>query len=179
MLDNRLNRRTFLIAAAGTGLVAATPGWCRAAQEDTFSLPTLPYAYDELEPHLDAATMEIHHSRHHAAYVRGLNNAVRDTEYAQWSVEQLVSKLDELPDSIRTAVRNMGGGHVNHSLFWKSLTSKGEGAPGGKLGDAIAAAFGDFEAFWEKLSAASMSVFGSGWGWLSWQPGSGLVIESS
>ncbi len=179
MIHDTFNRRSFLLATAGAGLMVATPRWAWAKQDEPFALPTLPYAYDELEPHLDAATMEIHHSRHHAAYVRGLNAAVRETEYAEWPIERLLSSLSELPEGIRTAVRNMGGGHANHTLFWKTLSSKGGGEPSGELGDAMTATFGDFNAFWEKLTAATMGVFGSGWGWLSWQPGQGLIIEST
>jgi Fe-Mn family superoxide dismutase len=130
-------------------------------------LPPLPYPANALEPHIDAKTMEIHHDKHHQAYVTNLNKALESAPAeANHPADQLIRYLDKLPDSIRTAVRNNGGGHVNHTFFWKLLTPKSEGKPVGKLADAIASAFGDFEPFKEKLNAAGVGRFGSGWAWL-------------
>lgn len=132
-----------------------------------YELPPLPYAKDALEPFIDALTMEIHHDKHHGAYVTNLNKAIAGkTDLENKSVEQLISNLDAVPAEIRTAVRNNGGGHANHSLFWKLLAPKAGGAPTGKLGDDIKAAFGSFDAFKEKIEAAGVGRFGSGWAWL-------------
>jgi Fe-Mn family superoxide dismutase len=130
-------------------------------------VPDLPYAFDALEPHIDARTMEIHHDKHHAAYVSKLNAALEGhPDLQSKSVEDLLSNIDGVPESIRTAVRNHGGGHANHSLFWTVMSPNGGGEPGGDLGDAIANAFGSFGDFKSKLSDAAGGVFGSGWGWL-------------
>ena len=139
-----------------------------AAPTGPFTLPPLGYAFDALEPFLDAQTMQIHHDKHHAAYVTNLNKAVTGRpEVEGWPVERLMHDLAVVPEDIRTAVRNHGGGHANHSLLWKSLKKDGAKAPKGELSEAINAAFGSFAAFGEKFTAASMSVFGSGWAWLS------------
>ncbi len=127
-----------------------------------FTLPSLPYAPDALEPHIDTLTMQIHHGKHHQAYVDNLNKAIAGTEHENKSLEELVAHAGK----ISAAVRNNGGGHWNHSFFWRSLTPGGAGAPSGKLADAINAAFGSFDAFKEKMSAAGMTRFGSGWAWL-------------
>ena len=132
----------------------------------SFNLPSLPYPPNALEPHIDEKTMTIHHDKHHGAYVANLNKAVEGTEYAAWPIERLLAGLAGLPESIRTAVRNNGGGHANHSLFWEILNPRGGGEPGGKLAEALKAAFGSFAAFKEKLSSTAMSRFGSGWAWL-------------
>jgi Fe-Mn family superoxide dismutase len=127
----------------------------------------LPYAYDALEPHIDARTMEIHHDKHHAAYVANLNKAVADyPDLGQKSVEDLLKDLNAVPEKIRTAVRNNGGGHYNHSLFWQMMKKDGGGAPTGDLAKAIDASFGNFGAFKEQFTKAAMSQFGSGWAWL-------------
>jgi superoxide dismutase, Fe-Mn family len=134
-----------------------------------FTLPELPYAYDALEPHIDAKTMEIHHTKHHQTYIDKLNAAIAGTEWENMSVEELVSKLGEVPEDKRGAVRNHGGGHANHSLFWTILgpasTSSAE-APSGELADAINSAFGSFADFQTKFEAAATGQFGSGWAWL-------------
>ncbi|WP_346316686.1 superoxide dismutase [Chitinophaga sp. YIM B06452] len=127
-----------------------------------FTLPALPYASDALEPHFDKLTMEIHHGKHHQAYVDNLNKAVAGTENENKSLEELVAKAG----TISPAVRNNGGGHWNHSFFWTSLGPNAGGAPSGKLADAINSAFGSFDAFKEKFNAAGVSRFGSGWAWL-------------
>jgi Fe-Mn family superoxide dismutase len=130
-------------------------------------LPNLPYGYDALEPHIDARTMEIHHSKHHAGYVAKLNGALEKHPDLQGkSVEELIANLDSVPKGIRTAVRNNGGGHANHSLFWTLMGPNGGGAPGGKLGDAISSAFGGFDSFKQEFSDAAATRFGSGWAWL-------------
>lgn len=126
-----------------------------------FTLPALPYAYDALEPHIDAATMEIHHSRHHKAYVDNLNKAIEGTEAENMSLEELQKNMDKFP----AAVRNNGGGHYNHSLFW-SILSNGGTQPSGKLAEAINETFGSLESLKEKVNAAGATRFGSGWAWL-------------
>jgi Fe-Mn family superoxide dismutase len=132
-----------------------------------YELPPLPYANNALEPHIDAATMEIHHDKHHNAYVTNLNKAVAGKPGLESkTVEQLISALDNVPDDIRAAVRNNGGGHFNHSLFWKMLAPHAGGAPTGKLADDINTAFGSLEVFKQKFEAAGASRFGSGWVWL-------------
>ncbi|MFN8574881.1 MAG: superoxide dismutase [Gemmatimonadaceae bacterium] len=142
-------------------------------------LPALPYAPDALEPHIDTQTMQIHHGKHHQAYVNNLNAALdKHAELHQKSLDALVSDLSAVPDDIRTAVRNNGGGHWNHSLFWQLMAPKAGGEPGGALGDAIKASFGDFTKFREQFAAAGVGRFGSGWAWLL-KSGSGLSITSS
>lgn len=131
-------------------------------------LPALPYATGALEPHIDTATMEIHHGRHHNAYVTNLNNALNSApELASKSVEDLISDLNSVPESIRTAVRNNGGGHANHSLFWKTISPNGGGQPSGALAAAIDAELGGFDKFKETFAAAGATRFGSGWAWLA------------
>lgn len=130
-------------------------------------LPPLPYPKDALEPHIDAMTMEIHHGKHHNAYVTNLNKAIAGNAALEGkTIEALISDLGSVPENIRGAVRNNGGGHANHSMFWKLLGPKAGGAPTGKLADDLQAAFGSFDAFKEKLEAAGVGRFGSGWAWL-------------
>jgi Fe-Mn family superoxide dismutase len=132
-----------------------------------FTLPKLPYEFNALEPHIDARTMEIHHDKHHQAYINNLNAAIeKHSELASKSVEDLLKDLNAVPEDIRTAVRNNGGGHWNHSMFWEIMSPKGGGDPSGALADAINKAFGDFKTFKEKLAAAGVGQFGSGWAWL-------------
>ncbi|KQL53533.1 superoxide dismutase [Heyndrickxia shackletonii] len=132
-----------------------------------FELPQLPYAYDALEPHIDKETMNIHHTKHHNTYVTNLNNALQgQDELLNKSVEDLISNLDAVPEAARTAVRNNGGGHANHSLFWKLLSPNGGGEPTGALADAINSKFGSFDKFKEDFAAAAAGRFGSGWAWL-------------
>jgi Fe-Mn family superoxide dismutase len=132
-----------------------------------FELPQLPYAYDALEPHIDKETMNIHHTKHHNTYVTKLNEALQGhDELLNKSVEELVSNLDAVPENIRTAVRNNGGGHANHSLFWKLLTPNGASEPAGELAQAIESKFGSLEKFKEEFAAAAAGRFGSGWAWL-------------
>jgi len=129
-------------------------------------LAPLPYAYDALVPYVDARTMEIHHGKHHNAYVTNLNAAVQGTPFESTSVEELLRDIATLPETIRTAVRNNGGGHANHTLFWNTLSAQGGGQPVGDLQTAIAKTFGTFDAFKEKFEAAAKTRFGSGWAWL-------------
>lgn len=145
----------------------------------SYSLPDLPYAYDALEPHIDAKTMEIHHSKHHAAYISKANAALEGhSDLAAKSIEDLVSDLSAVPEAIRGAIRNNGGGHANHSLFWTVMSPSGGGAPSGDLGDAINSTFGSLDAFKEQFSNAAATRFGSGWAWLSVDGGK-LVVEST
>ena len=163
-------------AMAQTNSTAPTAA---AAPTGPFTLPPLPYAYDALEPHIDAQTMQIHHDKHHAAYVANLNKAVagfpnRDTE----SVDDMLKNLNAIPESVRTAVRNNGGGHYNHSLFWQMMKKGGGGEPTGDLAKAIDTAFGSFTTFKDNLAKAGVGQFGSGWAWLVLD-GSTLKIEAS
>jgi superoxide dismutase, Fe-Mn family len=142
-----------------------------------FTLPPLPYAYDALEPYIDEETMHLHHDKHHAAYVANLNKAVAEhPDVAKMSVEDLLTNLDAVPEKIRTAVRNQGGGHYNHSLFWQTLKKEG-GEPQGDLASAINKSFGSYSAFKEELTKTATSVFGSGWAWLALDANKDLVIE--
>lgn len=132
-----------------------------------YELPQLPYAYDALEPHIDKETMNIHHTKHHNTYVTNLNNAVSGKgDLENKSVEELISNMDAIPEEIRTAVRNNGGGHANHSFFWQILSPNGGGNPSGALAEAIDSKFGSFEAFQEEFAKAAAGRFGSGWAWL-------------
>jgi Fe-Mn family superoxide dismutase len=143
-----------------------------------YQLPPLPYAYSALEPHIDARTMEIHHTKHHQAYIDKVNAAIAGTEWDGKPVEQLVGNLASVPESIRTVVRNHGGGHANHALFWTIMSPEGGGAPGGSLAAAIDAELGGFEKFKTDFAAAAVGRFGSGWAWLSIDKGK-LLIEST
>jgi Fe-Mn family superoxide dismutase len=132
-----------------------------------FTLPPLPYDFAALEPHIDAKTMEIHHGKHHQAYVNNLNAAIEKApDLASKSLDDLMRSVNSVPESVRTAVRNNGGGHWNHSMFWQVMAPKAGGEPGGNLGNAIRSAFGDFAKFREQFSAAGVGRFGSGWAWL-------------
>ncbi|NLG09615.1 MAG: superoxide dismutase [Deinococcales bacterium] len=144
-----------------------------------FDLPDLPYAFDALEPHIDARTMEIHHGKHHAAYTNNLNAAIeKHADLQGKSAEELVSDIDALPEDIRTAVRNNGGGYVNHNLFWEIMSPDGGGQPSGELAQAIDAAFGSFDAFKQRFSDEAGKRFGSGWAWLVVGSGGELKLYS-
>lgn len=144
-----------------------------------FELPPLPYAYDALEPHIDEQTMRTHHGKHHATYVDNLNKAVAATEFENMAVTELLNKLYSVPDEIRAAVRNNGGGHANHTFFWETMSPNGGGAPSGALADAIAGAFGDFEKCRNSFNAAAVGRFGSGWAWLVVRLDGSLIIYST
>ena len=143
-----------------------------------FTLPTLPYSYDALEPHIDEATMKLHHGKHHQAYVDKLNAAIAASEWESKSLDEIMVSLDKVPDKIKAAVRNNGGGHYNHSLFWQWMSPTGGGEPTGKVAEAINAKFGSFAKFKEEFEAAGMSRFGSGWVWLI-QDGGELSIVTT
>ena len=143
------------------------------------ALPPLPYAPDALEPHIDKQTMEIHHGKHHQAYVNNLNAALeKHPDLQSKSVEDLIRGINTVPEDIRTAVRNNGGGHANHSMFWEIMAPNGGGAPTGAIADAINSSFGSFDSFKEQFAKAAVGRFGSGWAWVVDQGGK-LVIESS
>ncbi|MGA0093603.1 MAG: superoxide dismutase [Chthoniobacterales bacterium] len=166
-------------------LLLLSPLVCHAQSADAapigpFKLPDLPYAYDALEPHIDGETMEIHHNKHHAAYVNNANKALAGhPDLAEMDVYQLIAHLDEVPDEIRTALRNNAGGHANHSLFWLMMKPGGGGAPAGELAAALDEAFGSFDEFKKQFTTAAMKVFGSGWAWLIVTPDGELAIEST
>ncbi len=141
-----------------------------------FELPPLPYAYNALEPFIDEATMHYHHDGHHAAYVKNLNAALENSPLAQWPVEKLLRNLQEVPESARTAVRNNGGGHANHTMFWQIMKPQGGGQPSGALSQAIHTKFGDFESFKKAFQDTGVKRFGSGWVWLVLNPSRQLEI---
>src|SRR6186713_1940155 len=143
-----------------------------------FTLPALPYAYNALEPHIDARTMEIHHTKHHQAYINNVNTAIAGTELEKLPVEQLIADLSKVPDDKRGAVRNNGGGHANHSLFWTIMGPGAGGVPSGDLAAAIDSAFGSFDNFKTEFTKAATTRFGSGWAWLTLSGGK-LAVESS
>lgn len=173
-----LTRRE-LIEMAALGAVAAAT--MQAADDPPFTLPKLPYAYDALEPHIDAQTMQIHHDKHHQTYVDNLNRAVAgDATLSKMPVEQLLQKLDTLPAALKTQVRNQGGGHANHSLFWQTLTPAARsGKPSARLTAAIEKSFGSRDKFDAGLQAAATGVFGSGWAWLSLDAANNLVLDTA
>jgi Fe-Mn family superoxide dismutase len=140
-----------------------------------YSVPPLPYAYEALEPHIDKLTMEIHHDKHHQAYVDKVNAALAGTPLESAAIEDVLKDLSQVPEDKRTAVRNNGGGHYNHTLFWESMSPNGGGEPSGALADAIASAFGSFANFQAKVKETGVGQFGSGWSWLV-QDGSGLAV---
>ncbi len=177
-------KQTALAGVAIAGFAAipnlhAQTGSTVPAAGGPFTLPPLPYPADALEPHIDARTMEIHHGKHHAAYVANLNKALAATpDVSGRSIESILLDLDRLPAPIRTAVRNHGGGHYNHSLFWQMMKKNGGGEPSGELAKAINSAFGSFSGFKEKFTEAATKVFGSGWAWLIAANGK-LMIEGA
>lgn len=145
----------------------------------TYKLPDLPYAYDALEPHIDEETMKLHHDKHHNTYVENVNKALEGHDDLQkLSIEELVAKLDEVPEDIRTAVRNNGGGHANHSLFWEIMSPNGGGEPAGELADAINETFGSLDNLKDEVKTAATGQFGSGWGWLVVENGELKVVNT-
>ncbi|HSF60405.1 MAG TPA: superoxide dismutase [Gaiellaceae bacterium] len=143
-----------------------------------YSVPDLSYSFDALEPHIDARTMEIHHDKHHAAYVANLNAALEGTEWTDRPIDAVLASLDDIPEDKRTAVRNNGGGHANHTFFWEIMGPNGGGEPSGALGDAIADTFGSVEELKAAVNDAGVKRFGSGWTWLVWD-GTGLAVKST
>jgi Fe-Mn family superoxide dismutase len=189
------NRRSFLKKSAGlvaTGVAASGLAQAAAAAEQVvltsfnaegekkmaYSLPALPYAYDALEPHIDARTMEIHHTKHHQAYITRVNGVIDGTAWASMAVEDLIAKLADVPEDKRSVVRNHGGGHANHSLFWTIMGPNAGGQPTGELATAIDKDLGGFEAFRKAFSDAAANRFGSGWAWLTLKQGK-LVVGST
>lgn len=144
-----------------------------------YTLPELPYHYTALEPHIDAKTMEIHHTKHHQTYINSLNAALEDTVWANLPIDDLVAHVNDIPAPLKQVVMNHGGGHANHSLFWTVMSPQGGGAPKGRLVQAIDGQFGSFEKFKSQFTAAALSRFGSGWAWLSLTPDKKLIVESS
>jgi Fe-Mn family superoxide dismutase len=186
-----LNRRNFLLLVGASAGAYALDTYCssslfgtaRAAQAPSkggFELPPLPYAFNALEPHIDARTMQFHHDRHHAAYVKNLNAAIEKYPKLKGrSAEQLLQEIDSVPEAIRTMVRNNGGGHVNHSMFWRIMSPKGGGAPRGEIASVIQKNFGSFDKFKAQFNQAGEKRFGSGWAWLIRTPGGKYEITST
>ena len=145
----------------------------------SYTLPELPYAYDALEPHIDAKTMEIHHTKHHQTYINNINAGIEGTEWEELSVEELVSKANQVPEDLKNNVINNGGGHANHSLFWTVMSPEGGGNPEGEIAQAIDKELGGFEAFKEAFTKAALTRFGSGWAWLSVAPDQTIIVENS
>ncbi len=176
---------TAALASGAAGVPSARAAVSPAALDTPqpnggFVLPTLGYALDALEPHIDAQTMAIHHGKHHQAYVDNLNKALATAPaWASRSLEDILRNLDQVPESIRTAVRNNGGGHANHALFWRCLSPRGGQPPSGPLATAITSTFGSFDGLKEKLAGAGKAVFGSGWAWLALDGEKKLVVEST
>ncbi len=176
-------RHAIKLAAVTTAAIAATTSTPSLLAQATppagpFTLPPLPYAYDALEPFIDAETMKVHHDKHHAAYVANLNKALAGHEdLGKKSVEELLKDLDAIPESIRTAVRNQGGGHANHSMFWELLAKDKPEAPKGALLEAIEKRFKSYGEFRDHFSKAAGGVFGSGWAWLTVGPNKSLLVE--
>ncbi len=173
-----MNRRDMLKTAGAGAALLVMPRLSLAADDKMFELPKLPYAFDALEPHIDAKTMEIHHDRHHKAYVDNLNKAVAGTDWAGMKIEELLAMLDKVPEKIRTAVRNNGGGHYNHTQFWQMMAPK-SGKPGAALTAAINASFGDLDKMLAELKTTALARFGSGWGWVVSDKAGKLKILSS
>lgn len=176
-----MNTRREFLHTVSAGMAIAIGGSALQAQaSEPFSLPNLPYTVDALEPHIDAQTMTIHHGKHHAAYVANLNTAVKSQpSLAGKSLEDLLGNLNAVPEAVRTAVRNNGGGHANHSLFWQIMKKNGGGQPKGELLSAIEKKFGTFDNFKTELNGAGMRQFGSGWAWLSVDKSKQLVLSAT
>ena len=144
-----------------------------------YTLPALPYAFDALEPFIDARTMEIHHDKHHAAYITNVNKALEGNALDDLPIDKLIADLEKVPEVIRTAVRNNGGGHANHTMFWESMGKGKGGEPASHLAEAVRSVFGGFDKLKEELTKSAMTRFGSGWAWLSADPKGKLLIEST
>ena len=169
-----------IFAFSALGLAGLSAQTADAPPTGPFTLPELPYAYDALEPHIDTETMKIHHNKHHAAYVNNANKALAGhSDLSKMTVWELVAHLDEVPEDIRTSLRNNAGCHANHSLFWLMMKPDGGGEPSGALAEAIDETFGSFADFKKEFTAAAMKVFGSGSPWLSITPDGEMVIETS
>jgi len=183
MITRRTAIKTAALASTALavfpGALAQTNNIAASVPTGPFTLPPLPYAFDALEPHIDAQTMQIHHDKHHAAYVANLNKAVAEfPDFGKKPVEDLLKDLSVVPEKIRTAVRNNGGGHCNHSMFWQLMKRNGGGEPTGELSKTIDKKFGNFDAFKKEFTKAALGQFGSGWAWLV-SDGGDLKIEST
>jgi len=179
MMTRRQALKTTALAATAAAVVPSALAQAAGSPTGPFKLPPLPYAFNALEPHIDARTMEIHHDRHHKAYVDNLNKALSDTPgHVAKSIEELVKDLNAVPERLRTAVRNNGGGHYNHSLFWQMMKKGGGGEPKGELAKAIETSFGSFSTFKDAFAKAGLGQFGSGWAWLVLASGR-LAIQST
>ncbi len=184
-MSQNLTRRSLMANGLGmlgatAGLSLLTPHPATAALAEGYTLPPLPYAFNALEPHFDARTMEIHHDKHHQAYITNLNNALKDQPKLQgMPIEKLIGDLSAVPEAIRTVVRNNGGGHYNHSLFWLLLTPSGGGEPTGNVAKAITSELGGLAAFKEAFGKAATTRFGSGWAWLTVGKDGKLAISST
>src|SRR5947209_7884017 len=179
-LMSPMSRRDLLrTAGAGAALLTlpSAPLLAQPPAKGGFTLPPLPYAFDALEPHIDAKTMEIHHDRHHKAYVDNLNKAVAGTEWASKPIEEILANLSKVPEKARNAVKNNGGGHYNHTLFWQMMSPKG-GKPSGAFNDAVANAFKDLDGMLKQLKEAAMTRFGSGWAWVVAKDGKLSIVSS-
>jgi Fe-Mn family superoxide dismutase len=167
MMSRRNALKTTALAATCASIIPSQLSFAQAPAGGPFVTPPLPYPFDALEPHIDARTMEIHHDKHHAAYVTNLNKAVADfPDLGKKTVEELLKDLNSVPEKIRTAVRNQAGGHYNHSLFWQMMKKGGGGEPKGELASAMDKAFSSFSGFKDKFTDAATKTFGSGWAWL-------------
>jgi Fe-Mn family superoxide dismutase len=177
----KLTRREFLqTAAAGAAILSIAPLRVLAADDKKYTLPKLPYAFDALEPSIDAKTMEIHHDRHHQAYVDNLNKALADYPDLQGKpIADLMRDVNKVPEKIRQAVINNGGGHANHSMFWEMMAPKAGGEPKGDVAKAIDGAFGSFGKFQEQFTAAATGRFGSGWAWLVLDKGKPIIVSTA
>jgi Fe-Mn family superoxide dismutase len=183
MISRRSALKTLILttgaAALAPNLRAQQPASAPPEAEGVFKLPPLGYDYDALEPHIDAETMKIHHDKHHAAYVAKLNQAIAKAPgFEKKSIEEILANLDSVPEEVRRDIRNQGGGHANHSLFWQVLKKNEGGKPVGELGKEITKAFGSYDDFWKLFSDSSAKVFGSGWAWLTWRDKK-LVVEAA
>lgn len=176
----KFDRRNFLTLTGTAAALAATGSFARSAHAAEATLPALPYSFDALEPYIDARTMEIHHDKHHQGYVNKLNAALADSPDLQaMPLEKLLANLDSVPETIRTAVRNNGGGHLNHSLFWQMMSPNGGKQDKGKVGEAIDATFGSFESFQKEFASKAGGQFGSGWAWLVVDDGKLEVVSTA
>jgi superoxide dismutase, Fe-Mn family len=182
MISRRSALKTLIFTTGAAALASTLRGQTPPAAgepEGVFKLPPLGYDYDALEPHIDAETMKLHHDKHHAAYVAKLNQALAKAPgFEKKSIEEILANLDSVPEEVRRDVRNQGGGHANHSLFWQTLKKNEGGKPSGELGKEITKAFGSYDDFWKLFSDAAAKVFGSGWAWLAWRDKK-LVVEAA
>lgn len=180
-MSYNIQRRSVLQGLAAMGLAATLPSLAEAAAAPGFQVPDLGYGYNSIEPIIDTLTMQIHHDKHHAAYVKNLNDALAKTPgiWSNWTIEQLLQGLSELPVALQLPVRNNGGGHYNHSLFWKVIGPPNTSNVPGDLKSSLEETFGSWSKFQERFNEAAMTRFGSGWAWLVLEKGGGLAVRST